>query len=323
MAADLKIRIGIGLGVQEMVSHRDELLTICRSVEAEGFDSLWFSEVATGHALDPVAALGFVAAATERVKMGTCVLVVPGRPPSLLARAIATLDLLSGGRVLPILGLGTVDPVEQQAFGVGRSDRGPWVEEAAPLLRRLLGEEAVHHRGSRFRLDGITIRPRPHRPPPIWFGGRDERELRRVGRLGDGWLASFATPAEVAAGIEVIRTEATACGRSIDDDHYGVLLLYALDEPSGPTRSFLEWRRPDLPLAQALPVGAAALRTRLNEYVSAGASKFVLIPADRPTDWAAELGRLADEVLGLQTRSHRDPGAGRNPGVLVPRRGGV
>lgn len=303
----LKIRIGIGLGVREMVRDRAELMTVCRAVEEEGFDSLWFSEVATGHALDPVAALGFVAAATERIKMGTSVLVLPGRPPSLLARSIATLDLLSGGRVLPILGLGAVDPLEQQAFGVRRDERGAWVEEATPLLRKLWGEEHVTHHGPRFRLDGITIRPRPHRPPPIWFGGRDRRELSRAGRLGDGWLASFATAGEVAAGIDVVRTAAARHGRSIDDDHYGVLLLYALREPSVPMRDFLRWRRPDLSLAQALPVGGAALRQRLAEYIAAGASKFVLVPADRPPDWQAELASLADEVLPLQTRARNDP----------------
>jgi probable F420-dependent oxidoreductase len=304
---ELKVRIGIGLGVQEMVGDRAEMIAVCRAVEEEGFDSLWFSEVATGHALDPVATLGFVAASTERIKMGTGVLVLPGRPPSLVARSIATLDLLSGGRVLPILGLGTVDPVEQQAFGVSRGERGPWVDEATPLLRKLWSEENVVHRGSRFSLDGITIRPRPRRPPPLWFGGRDERELRRAGRLGDGWLASFATPAEVAAGIEVVRASAVEHGRSIDVDHYGVLLLYALDEPSQPTRTFLRWRRPDLTPAQALPVGGAAVRERLTEYVAAGASKFVLVPADRPSDWRREMARLADEVLHLQTPARTDP----------------
>jgi probable F420-dependent oxidoreductase len=304
---DFKIRIGVGLGVQEMIGSGAELRAVCRALEEEGFDSLWFSEVATSHALDPVAALGFVASATERIKMGTSVMVVPGRPPALLAKSIATLDLLSGGRVLPIFGLGTVEPGEQQAFGIERADRGPWVEEVVPLLRRLWSEESVAHAGHRFSLDGVGILPRPRRPLPVWLGGRDRRELRRVGRLGDGWLASFATPLEVSDGVAVITAAAAEHGRSIESDHYGVLLLYALREPSPHTCEFLDWRRPDLTLPEALPVGAAALRARLAEFIDAGASKFILIPADRPEDWQRELADLADAVLPMQTPARSDP----------------
>jgi probable F420-dependent oxidoreductase len=303
----LKVRIGIGLGVHEMVHHRDEVRAICRAAEDEGFDSLWFSDVAASYALDPLAALGFVAAATERIKMGTSVLVVPGRQPAVLAKALATLDLLSSGRVLPIVGLGTVHPDEQQAFAVKRSERGPWFEEAVPLLRRFWTEEKVVHHGRQFTVDGFGVHPRPGRPLPIWFGGADPRELRRVGRLADGWLASFTTPAEVAAGIAAIRAAAVEHGRSIDDDHYGVLMLYSLRPPAAEVRDFIAWRRPDLPLEAALPVGGAALRTRIAEFIAAGASKFVLIPAERPEDWAAELAELAGQTLALQTPDRSDP----------------
>jgi hypothetical protein len=186
---NLKIRIGVGLGVEEMIGSGAELGCLCRAAEAEGFDSLWFSEVATSHSLDPVAALGFAAAATKRIKMGTSVMVVPGRPPALLAKAVATLDLLSGGRVLPILGLGTVDVLEQQVFGIERRDRGPWVEEVVPLLRRLWTEDAVAHNGPRFSLDGVGIRPGWSGAAPGWpAGGRLAGQFRDAGRdcLGRG-----------------------------------------------------------------------------------------------------------------------------------------
>lgn len=306
-SAELKVRIGIGLGVREMVHDRGELLTVCRAAEQQGFDSLWFSEVAASHALDPVAALGFVAAVTERIKIGTSVLVVPGRPPALLAKALATLHMLSGGRTLPILGLGTLHADEQQAFGVSRYERGPWFDEAVPLIRRFWTEEAVHHHGQRFTADGLGVLPRPGRPLPIWLGGAHRLELHRAGRLGDGWLASFATPAEVSAGIAVVDAVAREHGRQIDDDHYGILMLYSLRDPTSQTRDFMAWRRPDLALEAALPVGAVALRTRMREYIEAGASKFILIPADRPADWEAELTELADEVLILQTPARSDP----------------
>jgi probable F420-dependent oxidoreductase len=303
----LKVRIGVGLGVHEMVRDRSELRAICRVTEDEGFDSLWFSDVTASPALDPLTALGFVAAATERVKMGTSVLVIPGRQPAVLAKALATLDLLSGGRVLPILGLGTVHSDEQQALAVPRGERGSWFEEAVPLLRQFWTEEKVVHHGPRFTIDGVGIEPRPGRPLPLWFGGAYPRELRRVGRLADGWLASFATPAEVAAGIAQIKAAAAEHGRSVDDDHYGVLMLYSLGSPTARVRDFMTWRRPDLPLTAALPIGGAALRARIADYIAAGASKFVLIPADRPENWTAELTELADETLDLQTPARSDP----------------
>jgi probable F420-dependent oxidoreductase len=302
MAVALKVRIGIGLGVHQMIGDAAVMLDICHAVEDEGFDSLWMSEVVASHAPDPVAALGFAAAATQRLKLGTSVMVVPGRSPALLAKTMATLDLLSGGRFLPIIGLGTVHPEEQQAFNVGRAERGPWLDEAVPVIRRLWQEDKVVHRGARFRLDGLGLALRPHRPLPIWLGGRDERELDRAGRLGDGWLASFATPDEVAAAIPVVRDAAITAGRSIDSDHYGVLMLYALRRPDPRVAEFFSWRRPGLTLPEALPVGAGAIRRRVEEYVDAGASKFILVPAERPAHWQGEMAELAGAVLPLQAR---------------------
>jgi probable F420-dependent oxidoreductase len=301
----LKVRIGIGLGVHQMSDDRAGLISMCQAVEDTGFDSLWLSEVVASRSLDPLTALGFAAAVTTRLKLGTSVLVVPGRPPAVLAKAMATLDRLAGGRFLPIVGLGTVHPDEQQAFGVSRTERGAWLEEAVPVIRRLWAGDAVTHHGQRFRLDQLSLPLRPARPLPIWLGGRDRRELERAGRLGDGWLASFATPGEVAAGIEAVGSAAAVAGRSIDDDHYGVLLLYSLRRPDRPATEFLQWRRPDLTLDQAMPVGATAIAQRLADYVGAGASKFILVAARRPESWPAELAELAAAVLPLQTPSGR------------------
>jgi probable F420-dependent oxidoreductase len=319
----LKVRIGIGLGVHQMIDDRAGLLSLCRAVEDAGFDSLWLSEVIASHSLDPVAALSFAAAVTSRLKLGTSVLVAAGRPPALLAKTMATLDLLAGGRFLPIIGLGTVHDDEQQAFNISRADRGSWLDEAVPVIRRLWTEDAVVHHGRRFHLDGLSLPLRPARPLPIWLGGRGRHELARVGRLGDGWLASFATPGEIGAGIETVRSAAATAGRSIDDDHYGVLLLYALRGPTPQTAEFLRWRRPDLTLDQALPVGAAAIRQRLADYVGAGASKFILVPAERPPDWRAELAELADAVLPLQTPADGAAAAVARVAVPAVARGGA
>lgn len=300
MRTRLKVRIGYGLGVQRMVDDVEDFASVCRGVERRGFDSLWLSEVVASHAPDPVAGLAFAAAITSRIKLGTSVLVGPGRSPAVVAKAVTTLDMLSGGRFLPILGLGTVHPDEQQSFNVDRAERGPWLDEMVHVMRRLWTESSVVHSGTRFRLEGVGLPVRPRRCPPVWLGGSASSELRRVGRLGDGWLASFATPDEVERGIAMVKAGAEHAGRSIDDDHYGVLLLYALQELSAQSADFMMWRRPDLTLPEAIPVGSAAVRARLTEYIDAGASKFILVPADRPAEWDAELAELADAVLPLQ-----------------------
>ena len=123
---------------------------------------------------------------------------LPGRNPVVLAKELATLDRLSGGRLLPAFGLGVADPHEQQAFGVAREERAAWFDEALPLIRRLWLEDVVDHDGPRFHFEGLRVLPKPvQQPPDVWLGGIAPSELRRVGRLGDGWLPSFIMPDEV------------------------------------------------------------------------------------------------------------------------------
>src|SRR5262245_28557492 len=195
-------------------------------MEAHGFDSLWLSERISGPAPDPVVALTYVAAITERIKLGTSVSVLPGRNPALLAKEWATLDVLSGGRALPAFGLGVVHPVEQQAFGVERTERAAIFDEALPLLRRLWTEDAVDHDGAYFHYEGMQVLPKPAHPLDVWLGGRAPSELRRIGRLADGWLASFTTPEQCKAARVTIEDAADAAGRAIDPEHFGVMVLY-------------------------------------------------------------------------------------------------
>ncbi len=145
-----------------------------------------------GDAPDPVIGLAVAAGRTRSLKLGTSVQVLPGRNPALLAKEWASLDRLSGGRALPAFGLGNPLAAEHQAFGVTREERAPIFDEALPLIRRLWREDAVDHDGAHFSYRGLTVRPKPLQDDiDVWLGGRAKSELRRCGRLGDGWLASF------------------------------------------------------------------------------------------------------------------------------------
>src|SRR5215470_10370944 len=208
----MKVRIGYGLGNLRPLSG-DALAALVDGIEGHGFDSLWLSERISGPAPDPVLALTFAAARTRRIKLGTSVSVLPGRSPALVAKEWATLDVLSNGRALPAFGLGIVHPVEQQAFGVARQDRASIFDEALLLVRRLWSEESVDHEGRWFHYEGMNVLPKPTKMLDVWLGGKAPAELRRVGRLGDGWLASFATPQQCESSRPVIESAATEAGR--------------------------------------------------------------------------------------------------------------
>ncbi|HKA04979.1 MAG TPA: LLM class flavin-dependent oxidoreductase, partial [Acidimicrobiales bacterium] len=269
------------------------------------FDSLWLSERIGGDTLDPVVGMTFAAARTTKLKFGMSVMVLPGRNPVVLAKELASLDRLSGGRLLPAFGLGVADVHEQQAFGVARADRAAWFDEALPLIRRLWLEDTVDHDGERFHYEGVRVLPKPvQKPPDVWLGGIASSELRRVGRLGDGWLPSFVTPADAAAGRAVIEETAAAHHRRIDPEHFGALVPYATGPVSEVFLAAIARRRPDLDDPMVLvPGGMEALRDRIGEFVAAGFSKFVVLPISEPDPSALpdELASLSDAVLPLQT----------------------
>ena len=157
----MKIRIGYGLGTQTMGGGPAQFAQLVDELERLRFDSLWLSERVTGAAPDPLVALAFAAGRTTRLKFGTSVLVLPGRNPALLAKELASLDLLSDGRLLPAFGLGVAHPLEQQAFGVARDERARLFDESLDLVRRFWRGEEVTHHGGRWSYDGLRIQPLP------------------------------------------------------------------------------------------------------------------------------------------------------------------
>jgi len=295
----VKIRVGYGLGNLRSLDGA-RLGSLAEAIEHHGFDSLWLSERISGPAPDPVLGLTFAAARTSKIKLGTSVQVLPGRSPARVAKAWATLDALSGGRALPAFGLGIVHPVEQQAFGVERKERAAIFDEALPLIRRLWSEDSVDHDGAHFHYEGMTVLPKPHKPLDVWLGGKAPAELRRVGKLADGWLASFSTPEDCKAGRDAIEAATAAAGRSIDDDHYGAMVFYTHDEIPERIMQMLSARNPDTDPSDLVARGWPALRDLCERYVAVGFTKLVLVPFTEPADWDEELETGASAVLGIQ-----------------------
>jgi probable F420-dependent oxidoreductase len=298
----VKVRIGFGLGTAGWAVD-ERFGGLVDDLERLGFDSLWLSERLTTPTVDPIVGLAFAAGRTRRLKLGTSVLVLPGRNLGILAKELASLDRLAAGRLLLAFGLGVADPSEQQAFGVTRRERSSWFDEALPLLRRLWTEEQVDHQGPRFSYEGLSIQPKPiQQPIEVWLGGSAPSELRRVGRLGDGWLPSLIRPSEAAAARTVVETAAAEAGREIDPEHFGAIVVYAHQAIPPAQVQAIATRRPGVDPAELIPVGLPAARAAVERFVEAGVSKFVVRPASEPADWSAELEQLATSLLPLQTR---------------------
>ncbi|HUO48082.1 MAG TPA: LLM class flavin-dependent oxidoreductase, partial [Acidimicrobiales bacterium] len=284
----------------------EELGAMVADMEELGFDSIWLPEILSAPAGDPLMGLAFAAAAVKKLKLGTT-MVLPGRNPVRLAKQLATLDRLSGGRLLTTFVLGLAQPGELAALDVAKGGRGAMVDEALPLLRRLWSEDEVTHRG-RWNLDGLTVEPKPlQQPLEAWLGGIARSTCERVGALADGWLPAMCTPEEAGRGRVVVEEAAARAGRVVDPEHFGVSIGY-LDKPPSPDQSAALARRlarrgrsmPEVPLEDLVPAGLDALAELIGRYLEAGFSKFVVRPIAAPASWRAELEALAERVLVLQ-----------------------
>lgn len=226
------MEFGCHLPVYGSAATRDTLLGFARRMEALGFDSLWASDhivipFAIGSRypygadgafplapdapfLEPLTALAMVAGVTERVRLGTTVLVLPHRHPVLAAKALATLDHLAPGRVVVGAGVGWMRE-EIELLGAPYGRRGAWSDEAIRVMRACWRDERVEFHGVFFDFGPVGVAPKPgRRTIPIWIGGDTAPALRRVAQLGDGWHAAFPTAAALAPALDRL---GQACAR--------------------------------------------------------------------------------------------------------------
>lgn len=279
------------------------LIDLCERTE---IDSVWFSDRLSSPipVLEPMTAMAAAAARTRRLKFGPSVLVVPFRSPVVAARELAMLDYLSGGRALPAVGIGVEQEREFRAAGVPFKERGRRTDEAILIMRRCWSEDEVSYDGEFWKLDRITVLPKPVQPSlPLWVGGSSEAAMRRAGRLGDGWIPSFITPDQFRIGVEKTCAFAAAAGRAVPGDHFGALVNFWLDEDPARARStaapFVPRGRVDeATLAACTAFGPAALLAeRLERYIAGGASKFIVRPMGPSERMLEQLERLAADVI--------------------------
>jgi probable F420-dependent oxidoreductase len=249
-----------------------------RAAEGPGFASLWLSDhllippgefIPHGHQPDPLAMLGWLAAATERIGIGTSVLVLPYRDPVVVAKAAGTADWLSGGRVTLGVGAGWLRP-EFAALGIPFAERGARTDAALRRIRACWGEE-----------DGMRARPAgaPGHAISLLVGGNSPPAVRRAAALGDGWQPLNATPEELARRLSDYRDTCERAGRV---------------PGRVSARVFPPGLRGDRP---PLTGDAAAVRADLDAYREAGADEVVVSleedggPAEVLRHWAGFAAR--------------------------------
>ena len=295
----MKIRFAVGPHAGSFSGA--ELAAFAEALEAAGFDGLWLSDLPVAPVLDPLLGLALAAGRTDRLHLGAN-LVPLGRNPFLLAKELAQLDQISGGRLLLSFVTGLGQPGERQALGLDGARRGEVLEEVLGLLRSWWAGDAVDHRSERWTFEQLAPAARPVQDPlEVWLGGRGPQALDRAGRIADGWLGAQLTPAEAAVARGQIQEAARRAAREVDPEHFGMSIPYARGTPAPELLAPLAARRPDADPLAFVPVGRAGLRDFIAGYVDAGLSKFVVRPLAPVASWSQEAAWLGDAILGLQS----------------------
>jgi probable F420-dependent oxidoreductase len=250
--------LGVTVPNSGVLAACDALVDIAAHAERLGFDSVWtVDHVILPHKssqdypyarqsgvtmppdwpfLDPLVALAAVASRTSRVLLGTGVYLLPLRPPLVNAKLAASVDVLSGGRLLLGVGLGWIKE-EYEALGVSWEDRGRLLDEQIDLLRVLWREAAPAFEGRYFHAGGFGIEPKPvNRSIPLLIGGRNDAARRRAAKRGDGWHLIDIEPDEIAAARAALAEDCRSCGRSpeaVPVSMYASISIARDDVPDG------------------------------------------------------------------------------------------
>ncbi|WP_405150947.1 TIGR03619 family F420-dependent LLM class oxidoreductase [Sphaerisporangium sp. NBC_01403] len=219
------MKIGFGVPVSGSWATPANMLLVARRAEELGYDSLWTFQrllYPVGNPMgpvyrsvqDPIVTLSFLAGVTSRVRLGLAVVNMPFYSPALLAKQLASLQDVSGGRLDAGLGLGWL-PEEFVASGVPMEGRGRRAVEYLQVLRRLWTEEIISHKGEFYEIPPSYQDPKPRpAPPPVLLGGTAEVALRRAGQLADGWISSSrADLTSIRDQIYIVKDAARAAGR--------------------------------------------------------------------------------------------------------------
>ena len=300
---------GAGPGAQPAA----DLAGMARAAEQAGADALWACDHLFWHgpSLECLVALTVAATATERVTLGSCVIQLPLRQAPAVAKQAASLQALSGGRVILGVGVGS-HPGEYEQSGVDYHSRGRLLDAGIAELRRSWESGRGAPRGDTGGNGAARYRQLPSPPPvPVWVGGSSEAALRRAATLADGWMPLFLSPTGYRDAVERLAKEVDRAGRAAGSVLPSMVLFVSIDDDPGVARARgTDWmaslygipaRAFDRHLVHGTAAGVAGA---VASFRDAGAEHVVVyVTADRPIDQFERLV-AALPAAGVPTRGH-------------------
>lgn len=262
-------------------------IDIAKAAEDLGFDSVWASDhvvipsgrsgIYTEYFYDPFMLLTYIASETSKILIGTSIIILPYRNPVVTAKMAATLDVISGGRLIFGVGPGWMRE-EFEALGIPFNARGRMTDEYIETIKSLWEDEDPVFEGEFCSFSGIKFEPRPLQQPrpPVWIGGSSDRALRRAALLGDGWHPTWVSPGDVGEGIKKIQSIAEEEGRGAKNLTYCVRNRVAILE-SGAGAGDLSGKKSREP-AFSMRGTADEITDYIGEYGSLGVSHMVFDP---------------------------------------------
>jgi probable F420-dependent oxidoreductase len=302
--------MGSGRVVDGVMPSPSEFTHLARTVDALGYDSLWVGDHLSTHnpVLEALTILTHFGAVTERVQLGTGVLLLALRQPGVLAKQVATLDWLTSGRVVMGVGVGGEDLSDFAAVGVPVSERGARTSDGILALRALWSAPVASYAGKFSSFEDIRISPQSPQPggPPIWVGGRSPAALRRAGRLGDGWYSYMVSPRRFIEGMNLVRATAEESGRDASAIVGALLVPTVVGESRETARRHLQQHLQQRYAKHyddhiidnyCLAGTSEQVRERLGEYVAAGVGHVVFMHGGPTAELPDAAVQIHEEII--------------------------
>ena len=297
-----------GFGAQLALHPPAVQFELVQRLEAIGYDSVWTGDHMSFHnpIHESITLLASYAPITRKIKLGVGVYLLALRPPAVEAKQAATLDVLSGGRLIFGVGVGGENPKEFELCGVPHKERGARVNEAIDVVRTLWRDSPATFHGRFTRFDSVSIDPKPlQQPPPIWIGGRSDAALTRAGRQGDGWISYVVQADRYAQSLDKIRAAAAAAGRSMDKFTAAHLVFITIGRDyEAAKRAWVSvlsrrYAQDFEPLAKRYGVIGTPEQCaeQLERFRAAGCNYFVMSAIGEPRDERTQLEAIAAEII--------------------------
>jgi len=298
----------IGFGAQLSLHPPAEQFELVQRLEAVGYDSVWTGDHMSFHnpIHESMTLLATYAPITKRIKLGVGVYLLALRSPAVAAKQAATLDVLSGGRLVFGVGVGGENPKEFELCGIPHKERGARVNEAIDAVRTLWRDTPASFHGRFTRFDGVSIDPKPvQQLPPIWIGGRSDAALVRAGRQGDGWMSYVVQADRYAQSLVKIHAAAATAGRSMERFTAAHLVFVTVGRDyEAAKRAWVSvlsrrYAQDFEPLAKRYGVIGTPEQCaeQLERFRAAGCSYFVMGAIGDPSDERAQLETIAAEII--------------------------